>query len=198
MEELMFTKEEKKEIRETLNVVLDDLEELWKIANIDEVNCYYDYGDFHFYSGTRSFKITKTGMRIRVDSEKNIFLEKFLPFPTKLKIKNKDYGEIFEFLRNYERIRSSIERDIRLNSERKNEGLAALKSLKEKYQKEATIELELPPANNLTTFDVHKEDGKTIGEVRMGAVVLRIITKGSIVLLNESVETKQQVKVKKI
>lgn len=192
MEKLIFTKREKQEIRETLNTILSDLEKLWEIAPVDYIVEYYTKGDDE-WGPDRCLQIDKKGIKIDSVYEK-IWLEKFLPLPTKPFLKDENYIEVFEFLRKYEKIRRKIEEDIKHNLNSKEKGLESLRELNAKYQKEAMIEVEIPPSNNQTTIDVRQEEGKTIGEIKMGYGIFRIITKGNLVFVNNSEKKDQKVK----
>lgn len=188
MEQLKFTKEEKKEIKKALDVILDDLEELWSLAELEEIYTYYNAERF----STRSTKIliNKQGIQIGSYSETE-FLEKFGLINKRPRIK--DYTKIYYFLKNYEEIRKYFEETITRNRNNKNKGINEIIELRKKYEKEATIELDLPETMNPHTLKVVKEDGKTIGEIKMGYGTIRIITKGNVVLAKQ----KEDVKVKK-
>lgn len=188
MEKLIFTKEEKKEIRKALNVILDDLEELWSLAELEELYTYYTPERF----STRSGKITINKQGIKIGSYSDAkFIEKFGLVNARPKIK--DYTQIYYFLKNYEEIRKYFETTISRNRDNKGKGIAEIIELRKKYEKEATIELDLPETMNQHTLSVKKEDGKTIGEIKMGYGTIRIITKGNVVVA----KTKEEVKVKK-
>ena len=196
MSELTFSKEEKRQIRETLNTILPDLEELWKIASVDRISRYYEKGDGPWGGRSRYLKIDKKGIKIDTGYDE-FWLEKFNPIPTKVHIKEEYYIEVFEFLKKYEEIRKIIEQEIKIGLNSKEKGLEALRELNAKYQKEALIEIESTSSNNPLTIDMKEENGKKIGEIRMEHGLFRIITRGNIILVNETESKSQKTRIKK-
>ena len=57
--------------------------------------------------------------------------------------------------------------------------------MRNKYQKEAIIELELEDAMNKHQLEITKENGKTIGKINMGYGAIKIITRGEISLIQK-------------
>lgn len=180
---LTFTAEEKKEIDLALNNILDDLEALWSISPMESVYKFYDLK----YDNRRELLINKDGIKIVdsgiVNSGDEIVLEKFGKKNKRPKINN--YTEIFYFIKQYEEIRRGIERKIEKARSEKQQGIEAIIDIRNKYAKAATIEIEVPETINQHTLTVKQENGEAIGEIRMGAVTIRIITKGSIVVANK-------------
>ena len=187
-ETLTFTQEEKKEIALALNNVLDDLEALWSITPTKSIYAYYNIKDDDWSSDSRELKIDIEGIKI-IDREE-IILEKFGRKNIRPKIT--EYTEIFYFIKKYEKIRKSIERKIEKSRREKQQGIDEIIEIRNRYTKEATIEIDVPESINPHKLTVKEEDGKAIGEIKMGAGTIRIITKGSIVVANK----KEPVKVK--
>ena len=77
------------------------------------------------------------------------------------------------------------------SNESKGKGIQEIIDIKNKYAKEATIELDLPDTLNPHAIELKEEGGKTIGEIKMGYGVIRIITKGSITI-NRSEESSKR------
>ena len=50
----------------------------------------------------------------------------------------------------------------------KNAQLSCCDYIEENYSINADLELQLPPANNMYTVEVTKENGKNIGTLRLG------------------------------
>lgn len=184
---LRFSPEEKKNIKEALDNILDDLDELWKKSPLEEIYC--------FFSPIRndsawSFIIDKHGIRISTNFQK-IILENFKNIYRRPRIK--DYTEIYYFLRQYENIRPQIEEKIISSTEKKGKGIDEILAIRDKYAKEATIEVELPEGMNQHSIELRQEDGKSIGEIKMGHGTIKIITKGPISVIRQE----EQAKIKK-
>ena len=98
-------------------------------------------------------------------------------------------------LKEYESIRPKIKTEIEESRTRKETELNLFEELEQKYAKEATVEIDIPATMNKHGIEVLEENGKAIGEIKLGNGTLRIITRGTILLEKE---TKQPVKEKKL
>ena len=184
---LKFTKEEKREITLALNNVLDDLDALWAASSMESLYHYFDLKGEEWGMDDWTFIIDKEGIRIK-DYPKEIILETFGRKNKRPKIK--DYTEVFYFIKQYDQIRRKVESKIIRSNKEKEKGIEAIVDIKNRYEKEATIEIEVPDSINPHSLTVRQEDGKAVGELRMGAGVIRIITKGSILVNNEQSRNK--------
>lgn len=174
---LIFSKEEKKEIEAALNNVLDDLEELWKHSSKTEIYTYYRLKRNGWDSDSWRFQINENGIAIK-DYPEEYVLEHFKKVIKRPKIKN--YTAVYYFLKSYDEVRGYVERTIVSTNEAKGKGIQDIIDIKNKYAKEATIEVDLPETMNPHSIEVKEENGKTIGEIKMGYGAIRIITKGPI------------------
>lgn len=195
MGKMLFTKEEKKDIEKSLGFVLDDIREMWKLSQVDEI--YLNMGIafsapvnllineskvtlyYSAWDGTSCYcKLERKGLRgnNRIPS---------------------DYEVAFTFLKKYDDvIRPLIEGKIKETLTKKGLGLEALEAIKKHYDKEASIDIELPPTNNQHTIEITQEDGKNVGIINFGDRTIKIITNGDIVLLDRRKEPEKVKKMK--
>ena len=185
---LSFSKDEKKEIEAALNNVLDDIDELWKQSSKQEIYTYYKIRTNSWDEDSWCFLINGDGVKIK-DYPEEYMLEQFKKVIRRPKIKN--YTAVYYFLKQYDQIRDYLERRIVESNESKGKGIQEIIDIKNKYAKEATIELDLPDTLNPHAIELKEEGGKTIGEIKMGYGVIRIITKGSITI-NRSEESSKR------
>lgn len=186
---LTFTKEEKKEIDAALNNVLDDLDELWKHSSKQEVYTYFYMRRSDWDEEMIRLSIDQEGIKLGDDPE--YILEQFKKVNKRPKVKN--YTAVFYFLKEYDYVRQKIEEKIIKANTRKGKGIQQIIDIKNKYAKEATIEVDLPETMNPHSIELKKENGQTVGEIRMGFGAIRIITKGPITIIkNEEEKVKRK------
>ena len=185
---LSFSKDEKKEIEAALNNVLDDIDELWKQSSKQEIYTYYKIRTNSWDEDSWCFLINGDGVKIK-DYPEEYMLEQFKKVIRRPKIKN--YTAVYYFLKQNDQIRDYLERRFVQSNESKGKGIQEIIDIKNKYAKEATIELDLPDTLNPHAIELKEEGGKTIGEIKMGYGVIRIITKGSITI-NRSEESSKR------
>ena len=176
---LTFSKEEKKEIEAALKNVLDDIDELWKHSSKQEFYTYYNIKNNGWYDDSGCFVINADGIKIK-DYQEDYMLEQFKKVIKRPKIKN--YTAVYHFLKEYDQIRDSLEKSIIQTNKTKGKGIQEIIDVKNKYAKEATIELDLPDTINPHSIELKEENGKTVGEIKMGYGTIRIITKGAITI----------------
>ena len=104
--------------------------------------------------------------------------------------RNYDVATMEALLESYSDIREELKKEIEESIDDKNRKVTLFKSIDDQYSKEANIELTLPETLNPHSLTVRQEDGKAVGELRMGSGVIRIITKGSILVNNEQSRNK--------
>ena len=82
--------------------------------------------------------------------------------------KIKNYTAVYYFLKCYDDVRSYVEKSIISANDAKGKGIQEIIDIKNKYAKEATIEVDLPETMNPHSIEVKEENGRTIGEINMG------------------------------
>jgi len=99
-------------------------------------------------------------------------------------------------LKNYNVIRQLLQREIENSSKEKDSIKASIQEIKKQYTKDATIELDLPPSQNVHEIEIIEEEGKNIGIINFGNRTIKIITDGDIVLVNRKKSKLQKYKKK--
>lgn len=200
--EIKYTNKEKKQIKRAFHNVLDDLDELWKLCESKEINIHihldnankinnnYPNWDWSLLLNDNGIYFLNT---FRISNLIKVTLEERLPFGMKRRTNN--YLLMVMLLKEYESIRPKIKTEIEESRSRKEAELNLFEELEQKYAKEATVEIDIPATMNKHGIEVLEENGKAIGEIKLGNGTLRIITRGTILLEKE---TKQPVKEKKL
>lgn len=187
---MTFDKKEKKEIEETLSVVLKDLRKLYESSSTEELSTSFSIpGD---YGSAYNLCVKKSIICFcRQDDTSRYVLERKNSIISNPKIK--DYESIYGLLEQYEKIRKELENQALESAYDKEMISKKLKELRDKYSHETTVEIDLAETNNQRVIDIREEDGTSIGEIKFGRDTIRLITKGSIVIN----DNRQQVKVKR-
>ena len=188
MAEIKYTKQEKKEIYEALDLVLDDIRRLFDAANIEEVRVKLP---MQFYDYCAGLKVTSQYIKIvtyYVDTDATLVLEKKVG-NRRIK-RNPAIDEVLPIIRNYEEIRKDIELEIEhitvLNKTEREKTIQAVANIRKNYTKDATIELDLGPSQNIHEIEVVEEAGQKIGTINFGNRLIKIITDGDIVLVKRA------------
>lgn len=188
-----FTEEEKIEIKKTMGIITDDIRELWKASQVEEVR-----RSIHFkWNDLCCWDIVINDKEIYLDErvcDKRIWIESTNIFGIKKRPIN--YAIAFQIIKNYQQLRGGIEAEIISASKDKSSTIHQLQEIQRLYTKDATIELEFPASNNQHEVEISREDGKTVGTINFGNRLIRIITDGDIVLSKS--EKKDRPKVKKL
>lgn len=203
MEKLRFSDDEKIKILNGMELVLQDIEKLWDRVKSATTEIYvYTYEHESRYGiGIRDNKlyISDEGIRLVDDyvigSEPKIkwlkrFKEEpvdkkvpiFKPFSKKEKSEEIDYNLYYNFVKNYKEFtRVRLLREIDKRLEQKEEGMALVDDVQKEYDKSASIEL-IFQTQNRQEIEVTSEDGKTVGTLKFGGNIIKIVTNGDIVV----------------
>jgi len=185
MNSIVFTKEEKKQIKDCLDVVLDDIREIWKLSNGSAMQVFLE------------MKILEEEYCFLGINNKCIFLDDLSDNSSVIleKIKNKkvertnDFEIAFQFLQNYEKIREEIfnymYREAILNFDEKD------RFEERNKPKEAIIEIQIPPYKNQQIIEVQKVNGRNVGTIDFGDKAIKLITDNEIILVNRIEEAKK-------
>lgn len=203
MERLIFSKEEKEKILIGMELVLQDIEKLWDRVKSATTEIYvYTYEHESRYGiSIRDNKllISDEGIRLVDDyvigSEPKIkwlkrFKEEpkeekkiiFKPFAKKEEKEPIDYNLYYNFVKNYKEFtRTRLLREINIRLAKKEEGMSLVDDVQKEYDKNASIEL-IFQTQNRQEIEVTSEEGRTVGTLRFGGNVIKIVTNGDIVL----------------
>ena len=187
---LVFTKEEKDKMRETLDNVISDLRSIYEASESDKI--IYE------------FKTIENGKeyeyRLVISEKESFVVYRYSDWYMNLDKKQgkgyktkpiKDYTFVFEFLKQYESIRSGVVSIAKQNAQQKNIGMKKIDAIMNKYRKEAVIEVEMPETVNQSTYEVTEEDGKNVGRINIGPLSLKILASPSVKIVGQ---TKEKVK----
>lgn len=200
MGNIIFTKEEKEQIKKSLNLVLDDIRELWSVAETDKI--YIEIGKYIQSDSQYYLYITNNKISIHYpcwDTTTKYNLE-----TRAAKLVNRipsDYELALSFIQNYETIRGVLLKEIKKGLKKKNLGFSAIEEINKKYNKDAEIEIDFPETINKHSIVVQEENGKKIGIINFGDRTIKIVTTGDIVLIDKTKtkeeQPKQTIKVKR-
>lgn len=188
MEKSIYTKKELKEIRKTLDIVLDELEKIWNTGLLKKVKIPVTLeGIKEFDSNNLEFGwyfiMDDSGIYMHNDHKEGLdfYYARILYNGTLKRYYNVDEREIM-FFKEYDYIKNEIEKELELINNKKKEDLSILKKIQRSHRK-AFIELSFPPSINQHTIEVTEENGKKIGTIDFGNMAIRIITDGDVRLI---------------
>lgn len=187
---LVFTKEEKDKMRETLDNVISDLRSIYETSESDKI-CY----EFKTMENGKEYEY-----RLVINEKESYVVYRYSDWYMNLDKKQgksyktkpiKDYTFVFEFLKGYETIRNGVVSIAKQNAQQKNIGMKKIDAIMSKYSKEAIIEVEMPETVNQSTIEVVEEDGKNVGRINIGPLSLKILASPSVKIVGS---TKEKVK----
>ena len=176
---MIFTKQEKDKMQETLGKVVQDLRSIFEMSQENVLK--YDFKNIENnkeYSYTLFIKEKESFISLQC-SDWYMQLDK--KHGSKYRMhKIKDYDTAFEFLKKYETIREKILFEAQRNAKKKKNGMDRIDAINSKYTKEAVIEVEMPETVNQSSIEVTQEDGKNIGRINIGPVSIKILSSPSV------------------
>jgi len=190
-----YSTNERKTIIDAYDKVLDDVNRLWEKSEQDKIEVWTYLEKRSEPKGIMHRTVAKTGYVIITDNEIYLEFRNFAPIKKVTlerknkfgkRIRNYDLATIEQFLENYQETRVRIKNEIEKGIEDKKRKIDIFRSLDEEYSKTADIELSLPETINPHAITLRQEDGKSIGEIRIGANLIRIITNGLITVEQEN------------
>jgi len=207
-----FTIDEKKYIEETLNIVLDDLEEIVKLfpkfdeyVEVDGVQLYIDKDRTYLYVAEASMYNTYTNLlepQVKVIKEDDDSKEENKEKKKKFWSRNKDiepehieivYTRFYDysneklnyiarFLANYETYRNKLIKKLKTLTDDKNDLFSKLQTIRAKYSNEIYLDFGHVTTQNVRTLEVTSENGRNVGTLDLGGKIVKIISDGDIVL----------------
>ena len=194
MSDKLFTKDEKKLIKKTLELVTKELRSIYNessckkiqyemnIIENDKLNTY----TLNIIAKEMYLYLNNSGWYMELD--KIGLNQKYS------NTKITDYNLAFEFLKKYDIVKKGVLEQATQNVIDKKNGITKIENLYASHLKEATIEIEAPETLNKPTIEITKEDGKNISCIQVGPVSLKIFASENVNLLAR--ETVQKVKKK--
>jgi len=188
MYDLKFNEKEKKELHDSLGLILDDIRSLCDLCEAKKIQLYL----------TELPKIFNGHMRLRITNEEILIdiycTSHFDAILEKINKKGKKERPMVDpevtayILKNYNVIRQLLQREIENSSKEKDSIKASIQEIKKQYTKDATIELDLPPSQNVHEIEIIEEEGKNVGIINFGNRTIKIFTDGDIVLVDRRQE----------
>lgn len=210
MKALVFTEEEIKYVKETLNIVLDDIRKIYALTpqenifleiEIEEEKYLLSIGPKEialltlkvdkeewqklFIKGDANFdykgNILLEQERIKSDSSWRIKSEETYFWRNELADKS-SIEPIARFLAQYDTIRKDIISHIETCHSEKEDIMSKLQHLRTIYGGEVYVNLGEAKTMNMQKIEVEEQNGKKIGTIDFGNRLVKIITEGDIVL----------------
>jgi len=175
MYDLKFSSEERRKIKKAINLILDDIRELWKITPIEEINihidqllkCYYcdlciNENEIYLQRGV-SLKITLEEQKIEI----------------KIKRIN-DYQICLDLVQNYEGIRKKILEIIEKYGNEKEDYFYKIDNLLNKYNNKGKKSKKISKSEeNILDLD---DTFQSISVINFGNDTINLVTNGVLVL----------------
>ena len=183
---IRYNTDEKNTMKSAYNKILDDMDLLWEKSETDNI-------ELLVYYGKKGLLHSEIAYLILNDLGIKLEYRNYLPFKVIVVERRNRLGKPFRnydiatmelLLEKYSDIREDLKREIEESINDKKRKVTLFKSIDDQYSKEANIELTLPETLNPHTISLQQEEGKSIGEIKMGSGTIRIITNGSIVVAN--------------
>jgi len=180
---------------------LDDLESIWKIQVLDEIKVPVELDGVEkladYPSKEWNFIMDSNGFYLKSDSSEHCIYDKytFALIKNKRVMMLKKIGDLdIIFIKEYDSIREKIIEKVENAIKEKKEEMDIIEKINKKYKNEAVVEIDLPESKNPQTIDIKRENSQNVGEINFGYATIRLITKGNIVLVNDSVSEKEKSK----
>lgn len=184
MGQLIFSKEDKKEIEKSMGLIIDDIRNLWENSKVDRISIDLR----NLYDGSISLEVTdkKIGLhQYWYDSHKYYSFERFGKKGSRKRIPN--YQKAFTFVHNYEdEIRPLIVEELKKGLDLRGEGFEKLEAVKQQYDKHAEITFETGDSSNPPIIVLSEEEGLNIGTLYLGSRALKIVVDGPIRIINKT------------
>lgn len=200
MKNYKLTKEEKKKINEAFDLILKDLNQVWNLSSVKSISVGISYDSIYEHF----LVLNDKGVYIQVDKiNMSLFTDE-----TKLPVAARNRaGELvvspfiemktmLHIIKYYDDIKKELENNIVKNNESKRDILEQVEALKRQYDKEAIIEINMP-VQNQQQIKVTRENGKNVGVLDFGDRTIKIVTNGSIILVNKDEEELEKIVAKR-
>lgn len=210
-----YTKEEKKKIEKAYEVVISDLNKIWQQCDEETLEFVVDgiwrnisesINPRHHTRWSFGWYLVLTNRKVYIVNRTGISVNDTITLATsdirgKLKPCCKEIGLVAGFIEAYPDIRERAIRNIERKEREKEsdiqikkEQLENIRKITQTYDKEASIEINLPKTQNQHKLVVTEEDGRTIGTLDFGGRTIKVITDGDIILVRKA--NKEQPKIK--
>jgi len=184
-----YSEEEIAKVKKVMDYILDDMRDFYKASNCDvlEIKFNFDYKAYHdtLEISDDSICYFFGALKAPSTSDKWLYLEEKKRFGKKVRYSRYEHDLFLYIIREYEEIRKILESKVKEIQEKNNNDFSFIDKMLKKYDKEASIDINLPPSKNLHQLEVVEKEGKKIGTIDFGDRTIQIITNGDIVLVNK-------------
>lgn len=189
-----FTKDELDLMNQAMSNIASDMRGLYNVAALDEIKI-----EFTTIENGRSYNyalyLMKNSIVVYHGGNKYACFEKRLSKEKSTFPKVKDKVFEFEFLKKYEEIRREIIKTINQNARNKQEGIAQIAALNNKYSKEVVLQVETPETLNQSSIVVTNENGLNTGYIKIGSTTIKIFATNNVKIVGQN-QAKPKVKTK--
>ena len=213
---MTYQEEEKDLINNTLDKVIEDLNNIWIASKNEETEIPIQLEQINkvnnFLHTNISFKISQRGFYFEIypsiltQPPIQVYLAKLSPLG-EVQLTNSEISTELksEFIRKYQTIRERIIFQIEQQKQErakkiadyenaKQTEMAEIKNINQMYSKTVDLEINLPPALNQHIVEVVEENGRKIGTLNFGNASIRIITQGDISIVKKENPSEKQKK----
>lgn len=184
MGSLVFNKEDKENIKKSINLIMADIRRMWESSQENEIRIDLRPASMegcHLLITDKKIEILEAGY----DEYIHFLFEKRNKKRSVISVPN--YGLAFKFIENYdEYIRPEIEEEIKNGLDKRKMGFEKLEAVKQQYDKHAEVVFEIGNSNNPPIIVLGEEEGNNIGTLYLGSRTLRIVVDGPIRIINKT------------
>ena len=190
MSNLQYNEKEYKILETAYITAIKELERLWqigaaneirvraKLVGMEECEDYYTHNPWELV-------MDETGFYLEQEVEGNSYSLAERKRNNKLKILSTINQQDIIFLDEFDEIRNRVIDKINQALKEKEGTISKAQTLIDKYNQTATIDITLPDTNNKQAIEVTEENGKKIGTLNFGNMLLKIITSADIEFINK-------------
>jgi len=200
MMNIKFTEEEKQKLEKSMQLIIKDINTIWDmVKESTTILTGYIHSDSYFREDHYQIIIDNQGIRLHdwklwdeitiwlarndqpKEDKKNIF-ERFRKKEKEDENTSIDYNLCYFIVVNYKKeIKPALLKSASEIRKNKQEGVTLIDDVQKEYDKYASIELMLSTQNQQKIY-LTEEEGRTVGTIKIGENIIKIVTNGDIVL----------------
>lgn len=186
MKSYNFNKEELGYLKDTLRLVLEDINEIYETSELEIISI-----DFLTHSEQERWKLITSDYKLTLKRDEQFLAEFARIKPTKkskghyeynYQWTNFGYNVILRFLASYKDIRKTLLETAQNGLNSKETLMDELRKLRTNFTKEVYVDFGTNNTQNQHALEVTEQDGKQIGTINFGQKTVKIISEGEIVL----------------
>ena len=186
MQSYNFNKDELGYLKDTLRLVLEDINEIYETSELEIISI-----DFLTHSEQERWKLITSDYKLTLKRDEQFLAEFARIKPTKqskghyeynYQWTNFGYNVILRFLASYKDIRKTLLETAQNGLNSKETLMDELRKLRTNFTKEVYVDFGTNNTQNQHALEVTEQDGKQIGTINFGQKTVKIISEGEIVL----------------